>query len=211
MTQRSAPTLGSFDRGWATDFITVRSEIKAEQITFNGSPAFDENKTMFVPNPDPVRYVGPPSPEIDKNWEKLTWGRYFLITEEEARASWGEEIEEYWDEQRGGYVTGLDVFHTLHCLDNMRKALHPEYYGDGKANKNHDMHQDHCIEHMRQFIMCSGDMTPIPTKYYPALGRNYVDSDRPHTCRNFEQLRQWMVDRYEGPTAVQPSTRSASK
>jgi hypothetical protein len=55
--------------------------------------------------------------------------------------------------------------------------------------------------------MCSGDMTPIPTKFYGSLGRNYVDSDQIHTCRNFEKLRVWMVDRYEGDGAVQPGSR----
>ena len=55
--------------------------------------------------------------------------------------------------------------------------------------------------------MCAGDMTPIPTKYYEALGRNYVASDVRHTCRNFERLRNWVVERYEGETAVRPGVR----
>ena len=52
--------------------------------------------------------------------------------------------------------------------------------------------------------MCAGDMTPIPTKYYKSIDRNYVDSDYPHTCRNFEKLQEWMVDRYDGKSAIQP-------
>ena len=74
---------------------------------------------MFIPNPDPVLYVGNPTlhPEIDWNWDNLTYGRYVLITKEEALASWPDvDIEQYWDKQRGGYVAGFDVFHTLHCL-----------------------------------------------------------------------------------------------
>jgi hypothetical protein len=73
---------------------------------------------MYVPHPESIKYIGKPSPEIDENWEKLTWGtfrlsgliqllifpgRYFLITEEEARGAWGDDIEEYWDEKLGGY------------------------------------------------------------------------------------------------------------
>lgn len=124
-------------------------------------------------------------------------------------------------------VLSLDMFHTLHCLvkpheittedsvftnifsiqGNLRKALHPEYYGSARKDANYRLHQDHCIEQLRQYVMCSGDMTPIPTKYYPALGRNYVDSDRPHTCRNFAKLQRWMVDRYEGPSAVKSARR----
>jgi hypothetical protein len=30
---------------------------------------------MFIPNPDPLQYVGAPNPEIDENWDRLTWGK----------------------------------------------------------------------------------------------------------------------------------------
>jgi hypothetical protein len=67
---------------------------------------------------------------------------------------------------------------------------------------------DHCIDQIRQYIVCSGDRTAIGTKYYAGLGRNYVDSDVAHTCRNFEKLLDWMVDRYNGPGAVFPVDRN---
>ncbi len=61
--------------------------------------------------------------------------------------------------------------------------------------------------------MCSGDMTPIPTKYYSAVDRNYVDSDRLHTCRNFAKLQAWMVNRYDTspiiPTLEKPDNLTA--
>jgi hypothetical protein len=45
---------------------------------FNGSPVFYDNGTVYVPNPDPIRYVGDPLryPEIDDNWEKLSYGTF---------------------------------------------------------------------------------------------------------------------------------------
>jgi hypothetical protein len=44
---------------------------------FNGSPEFKDDGTMYIPNPDPVRYVGDPKefPEIDENWENLVYGK----------------------------------------------------------------------------------------------------------------------------------------
>ncbi|KAK4443389.1 hypothetical protein QBC34DRAFT_311174 [Podospora aff. communis PSN243] len=215
-------SLGTFASGYATDFITARKQIHVTQTRFTGGPAFDDKGKIYVPNPSPKMFVGDPiaHPEIDRNWDNLTWGRYVLVTKEEAIATWGEENAwQYWDKQRGGYVTGFDMFHTLHCLNNLRKALNPSYYGtveeishgvhkshhEGRSeNHSAPVHQDHCIDQIRQYIMCSGDMTPIPTKFYPGLGRNYVESDVPHTCRNFDALHDWMVDRYEGPGAVKP-------
>ncbi len=67
---------------------------------------------------------------------------------------------------------------------------------------NEERHQNHCLEQLRQYIMCSGDMTPIPTVYYASINGSYIDSDVVHTCRNFEKLKGWMLDRYEGPGAV---------
>lgn len=29
----------------------------------------------------------------------------------------------------GHYVVLLDIFHSLHCLNEIRKSLHPAYYG----------------------------------------------------------------------------------
>lgn len=47
--------------------------------------------------------------------------------------------------------------------------------------------------------MCAGDISPIPVKYHPnsAVGeKSYVYSDVPHTCRNFDKIQKWMLDRF---------------
>lgn len=31
-----------------------------------------------------------------------------------------------------GYIVGLEVYHQLHCLDFLRRALYPDYYGGDK-------------------------------------------------------------------------------
>ena len=36
----------------------------------------------------------------------ITPGRYVLITEDEAHAAWGQDIDDFWDDKRGGYVAG---------------------------------------------------------------------------------------------------------
>lgn len=114
----------------------ARKHISIEEVRFTGSPAFDLDNNYFVPHPDPIQYVGEPSPEIDRAWEKLTWGtiarsktidqnanralgRYILITKEEAVATLADtfgDVEQFWSPKRGGYIGGFDMFHTLHCL-----------------------------------------------------------------------------------------------
>ena len=45
----------------------------------------------------------------------------------------------------GYYITALDVFHQMHCLNNVRKAVWPEYYGiwDGLTPAQKAEEQDH--------------------------------------------------------------------
>jgi hypothetical protein len=52
-------------------------------------------------------------------------------------------------------------------------------------------HMDHCIDSLRQTLMCSSDLSPIPyawnTKYQQTLPVTGVT----HTCRDFEALSEW--------------------
>lgn len=123
--------------------------------------------------------------------------RYFRLTEEEARAAWGDEYPQFWDaeENGGGFTVGLDVFHTLHCLDHIRQRFYPDYYPQTSI---HGLkHHEHCINHLRQMVQCYSDATPIPTRFFPGIGHNYVDSNRLHTCRDFGAIRKWTSERFE--------------
>lgn len=203
----------SFSRGWKTDFGPSRSAIEIEEVIFTGSPTFAENGTYYVPHPSPINYTADPSPELDRAWDELTWGRYIVVTEQEARDAFEEQygdIEQFWSPLRGGYITGFDMFHTLHCLNRIRMRFYPEYY-PYEDRHVHRVHHLHCLEQIRQYIMCSGDMTPIPTKYNRGRKHSYVDSDVAHTCRNFNVLREWLSARYNGSLAVQPICPGATK
>ncbi|MCJ1360351.1 MAG: hypothetical protein MMC33_010356 [Icmadophila ericetorum] len=197
---------GTFETGFRTDLAAIRSEISIQTVRFDGSPSFTEDGEEFVPDhPGKLRYVGEPSSEVDDAWNELTKERYFLLSEEEAHNAWGSEYEEFWNEYWGGYLAGLDVFHTLHCLDHLRQAFYPDYYPQTILHGK--LHNVHCIDHIRQMVQCYADATPIPSRYYPGLGQNYIDSDQVHTCRNFAELRAWTSERYNGSAAVEPKFR----
>ncbi|KAK0755810.1 hypothetical protein N5P37_011684, partial [Trichoderma harzianum] len=175
----------------------ARESIEYHHVRFHGNAEYDENGQSFIPNPSPIDYIGPPSPAVDDAWRNLTGERDFMITKDEARALWPDEYEIHWHHRKGGYTVGLDVFHTLHCLDNLRKYYYPEYYSIDPEHKEAALkHRGHCIDQIRQYIMCAGDMTAHGTRYYTNPGRNYADSDVVHTCRNFDKLREWTRNRY---------------
>lgn len=58
------------------------------------------------------------------------------------------------------------------------------------------LHRGHCIDQIRQYVMCAGDMTPYGMRWFPNPGRYYADSDVTHTCRDFGKLQDWTANRY---------------
>lgn len=113
------------------------------------------------------------------------------------------------------------MFHNLHCVNAVRMELSKTLYSNSSNNSsssdsgNHHQqqhntelpewltgpgwkatHLEHCLDRLRQAVMCHGDLTPSPLytfKGYPvALGRSGE-----HTCRKFEPIRRWMDERAE--------------
>ena len=57
------------------------------------------------------------------------------------------------------------------------------------------MHLDHCIEILRQAVMCNVDMTPVPRTWVAPGDFWHADPDQTHTCRDFWSLREWISER----------------
>ncbi|KAH8898706.1 hypothetical protein GQ53DRAFT_816937 [Thozetella sp. PMI_491] len=180
-----------------------REIIEYEDVMFTGNGAIGKNGKFYVEHPSAVDYIGPPSQIVDDAWHNLTGERDFLITEGEAKELWPDNHETHWHFKKKGYSIGLDLFHTLHCLDSLRRYYYPEYYyGQTELDEDQVTHRGHCINQIRQYIMCAGDMTAYGTRYFKNPGRNYADSDVVHTCRNFGKLREWTRNRYHAGGAL---------
>jgi len=54
-------------------------------------------------------------------------GRYFLITEDEAKATWGAEYKDYWSQARGGYVLGCANYVPLKRLLSIWDLMANDY------------------------------------------------------------------------------------
>lgn len=80
-------------------------------------------------------------------------------------------------------------------------ALNAESYSP-PSDLQGPTHLASCLTHLRQMIQCSGDTTPNPTKYYQGIGQNYVDVDRVHSCRDWEVIREWGWERFNGTLTV---------
>lgn len=94
------------------------------------------------------------------------------------------------------YMVELEMFHQLHCLKWVRDQLwelEGEASGAQRLDKNPQRmdHSDHCIDYLRQVIMCHGDMTPITFEWNAEINNYLAHHSTEHQCRNFERIFDW--------------------
>jgi len=131
------------------------------------------------------------SDEVDQAWGELYNHTIMKIPKSEAALLPNKTFP--IKEEPGYYIAGLDVFHQLHCLNNIRRALHREYYiNDTDLGEEH---VSHCVDSIRQSLMCSADISVNVWQWSEELSAVVGYSTQAHTCRNFNKLRDWARER----------------
>ncbi|KAF9883919.1 hypothetical protein FE257_002662 [Aspergillus nanangensis] len=212
MWPKYIPTRNTYETGFSTDFDDVKPHIRLEERRFGSAIRATENGTLYrVDNPGEKRYTGNyPPEEINASWKELLGERYFLFDqyeiEELNQDTFQPDLEPLVKTRKNitvpqsGIYGGVDMLHSLHCLDILRRRIRPH----GSLGHHHsfpveieEMHVDHCIDQLRQTIMCSGDLTPVTLKPVIQIreDRRYLillgETERTHTCRDFDAVKQW--------------------
>ncbi|GIC90530.1 oxidase ustYa family protein [Aspergillus udagawae] len=137
-------------------------------------------------------YMGPPSEENNKAWDNLHVSPAMVkIPASDAAKLVNETVPIPGDSgySSGYYLIGLD--------DMLRKVLWGVDMHD--TNDEEAMHHlDHCIEMIRQSLMCSADITVDVWEWNEEKQMVTVRADNMHTCRDFEAIRQWALERPAG-------------
>jgi len=129
---------------------------------------------------------------VDARWEDLfQWGMV-QIPKEQARLLAEPTAAIPGDEEN--YALSIEVFHQLHCLNMFRKKLHPEHYPPPPPSPPPQAHTDHCIDILRQSVMCTIDMNPMGFEWDERRQINLPRLTGAHTCRNFDKIQQWARD-----------------
>jgi len=55
-------------------------------------------------------------------------------------------------------------------------------------------HLSHCLDALRQSLMCSSDITPLPWIWDQTAREAKEVAEVQHTCRNFEKIQRWALD-----------------
>ncbi|PGH08527.1 hypothetical protein AJ80_07847 [Polytolypa hystricis UAMH7299] len=143
------------------------------------------------------KYQGPPSAENEKAWDELYGYGISRIPESQAKKLVDKTLPIPGDP--GYYIAGLDVFHQLHCLNMLRKYFWAAELGLNKSSLMHRAvdktfersHMDHCIDAVRQSLMCSADIAPITWAWSERDHMGKASANSNHTCRDFDRLMEW--------------------
>ncbi|KAL4911369.1 hypothetical protein BDW74DRAFT_172832 [Aspergillus multicolor] len=175
------------DAGYSTEWGPALESIKLAQTTFTSPLRYNTSSKQLYREFDPAQaqYIGEPSLELDAAWNRLLEGQFLVLSDNEA-ADLDDPV------LVNGHWTGeVEVMHSLHCLNTLRKALSPEYYGPA-----HSAHLEHCFEQVRQSLQCAGDLTPVVLRPLGESGREVVvGTPMAHTCRSWDLLRKWYTQR----------------
>jgi hypothetical protein len=81
----------------------------------------------------------------------------------------------------------------------VRQALYPAYYPHMKmGNAKTDEHIDHCIDAIRQSLMCSADISTIVWQWDQVKQRTTFRGGVAHKCRDFGMIQEWAKARKMG-------------
>lgn len=106
-------------------------------------------------------------------------------------------------EGSGGFVRlgpafrlfGVSMFHQLHCLDKMRRAVIEE-----PPTEWEKWHTQHCLNYVRQMLLCASSTRLEPATFVDEHGRAGLKVDglgMEHTCRDWSSLRHAVEENYE--------------
>jgi len=145
-------------------------------------------------------YRGPPTPGLDAAWEEITRpGGVLGITADDVRRL-GKDPEiviKLPKDFGGGYMASVELPHQLHCLNLLRKYTYQDYYGSILGNELSDtseiirQHLDHCIEVLRQVLLCNADPGLITWNWVVGRKLPWPDFNTNHICRNGEALLEY--------------------
>lgn len=97
-------------------------------------------------------------------------------------------------DDKGGYLVALDVYHELHCLNILRVQIYRDWYPDRHTMEKQLEHADHCIDTLRQVLMCHGDIALMTYDWIDDYRWPWPNFHADHECRRWDLLEQWSAE-----------------
>ncbi|CAG8951655.1 hypothetical protein HYFRA_00005455 [Hymenoscyphus fraxineus] len=184
-----------------TDLTVAKPISELIEYQFTGGIQVDHDGKLYREvNPLEPQYAGEPSPEIDKAWDDLLSAVDLSLDISELH---GVEKTSVHTADGKSVLISLDVYHSLHCIDLVRKAIDFRYYHPtGHVPYFYRSHVDHCVDYLRQAIQCQSDLSPLTYTRTEPKNRTIPVFGTAHTCRNFSKVHEWAMERRSHGDAV---------
>ncbi|KAK6815747.1 hypothetical protein PG987_016513 [Apiospora arundinis] len=175
---------------------SMRVDCAAFDVNLESSPVKGaighEDVNFILGNPDDQSpYIGRNATEVDEMWNRLYGPTLF-------HANRGELLDivpafaAHPGPNDDKYIFGIYVFHQIHCINLLRKKINPAMYPPDPSNPLLSVdHLNHCIEQLRQSVMCSNDVTPLSWHWDKTPGDATLFATLPHRCRKFDRIQSW--------------------
>ncbi|KAJ4301949.1 hypothetical protein N0V90_004045 [Kalmusia sp. IMI 367209] len=137
-------------------------------------------------------FKGPPRPELDQAWHDLLENSNIRVSKEELEKINRTSIE--LADGSGEYMAGLNVHHHLHCLKSIRRVIYRDYY-DLYEDDEMWIHLEHCMDDLRQAIMCNADFTLLTYDWLPNYRKPWPNFNVDYECVNWAILDEWAEKR----------------
>ncbi|KAI1747283.1 hypothetical protein F4782DRAFT_521652 [Xylaria castorea] len=150
------------------------------------------------------KYAGRPTEEKDKAWDHLIKPAYFNATLRDLERA-GESLDDVTELTGGGYLASIGVFHELHCVRQLRFYIYKERYYPNLSDSDTrylQIHLDHCIETLREAVMCNGN-TALISFYWdnPNSSQPAAQSNARSKCALWDSIERWG---YSGMVSTSP-------
>ncbi|KAF4459079.1 tat pathway signal sequence [Fusarium albosuccineum] len=180
---------------WSARINGKRCSCETGAIYSPARTAIEYEKQTIVHNlADNGKYRGPPRPEQDEAWEGLL--KYNNLRIQKGDLDKANITSVPLNDDQGGYLATLDVFHSLHCVNKIRKSYYSDYYHDPNPLPDQQEHFDHCIDLLRQVIMCHGDISLHTYTWKDDYRWPWPSMQTEHQCRNWDKLMAWSEEHY---------------
>jgi len=106
------------------------------------------------------------------------------------------------DDPEEGEIYSLSITHQLHCLGVLRDVI-KKYEKKDKSRFAGSGHEYHCIDYIRQSIICAGDTTLDFAEIVRAADGTerrlgFTGSNSTHICRSWDAIKAFAVENRSG-------------
>jgi hypothetical protein len=167
--------------------------LKADGYQVDGR--LDDNSIVFFQKP---------TPETSAAWDELSTNQYVVLTTEELLEMGNDpstalRVPDEYSNGTDAYIASVAVLHRLHCLNFLRQGVYFDYYfgnlfPGGNLNHEHQGHVNHCLEVLRQDLICRASTDIIPFAWYDN-DEKAVDYSLNRKCGNIDGIRDWAATR----------------